>query len=321
MSATLVMLAFEPFLFALFNMLDLRGDGLGRACVDDVACLLRHIHMIRVVYATLRAAELAANLRVQPLRCVLIPVGRRCDLATVAMIRDMLVAHAPSWPSFWVMGHGTLLGVVIGPDAALHEWSSTLTKLTARAKAIAAGRRSPAVGALLYARAAVPMVHHVSQVCLPPRRAAALDLHLPARVLHLLGSPMPINVLLQLKKLGGPAIPSLLASMVASHVRHALSAPTDIDGALNIFAMDADELPLAWRPFGSPRHWKGECMVGEMRKTLDGDFAAWPRRLRDAVRDAVIAARAALAAGQDACRRLRMRPTSHPSTPRMSTRL
>lgn len=58
---------------------------------------------------------------------------------------------------------------------------------------------------------------------------------------------MPTNIILQMMKLGGPAIPSLLASMIASHVRCALSASTDIDGALNIFAPAADELPLAWR--------------------------------------------------------------------------
>lgn len=118
MSATLFVFAFEPFLYALYFMLDLRADGISRACADDVACLLKRLYHIKVVYATFRAAELAANLCTQPKKCVLIPVGRRCDFATVAMIKDKLAACVPAWSSFVISGSGTYLGIVIGPDAA-----------------------------------------------------------------------------------------------------------------------------------------------------------------------------------------------------------
>lgn len=107
---------------------------------------------------------------------------------------------------------------------------------------------------------------------------------------------MPMQVILQLKKFGGPRIPSVLESMISSYVRHALSASTDLDGALSVFAHDAETLPLAWRPFDSPRHWRGECMAGGMRKVLDGDFSGWPRRLHGAVRGLVEAGRAEVAA-------------------------
>lgn len=86
--------------------------------------------------------------------------------------------------------------------------------------------------------------------------------------------------------------------MIASHVRFALSPATDIVGALSVFLVGAEELPLAWRPHASPPLWAGECMAGEMHKSLSGDLSAWPRRLRGAVRAAIDAARESLAAGR-----------------------
>lgn len=111
------------------------------------------------------------------------------------------------------------------------------------------------------------------------------------------GSPMPTNMILKLNQFGGPKVPSLIATMIASHIRYALAENTDIDAALNVFANNAEELPLAWRPFSSPRFWKGACFAGEMRCTLDGDLGAWPPRLRSAVGAAVLAGREAVAAG------------------------
>lgn len=88
---------------------------------------------------------------------MLIPVGRQCDYATIAVIKDKLAACVPAWSSLEISGSGTYLGIVIGPDAALLEWDSTLTRLASRVRAIATGRHSPAVSALLYVRMAAPM--------------------------------------------------------------------------------------------------------------------------------------------------------------------
>lgn len=65
---------------------------------------------------------------------------------------------------------------------------------------------------------------------------------------------------------------------------------------MRVFVPNEDDLPLAGRSFGSSRQWQGECMTGAMWKMLNDDLSAWPRRLQGAVRDAVAAGRAALAA-------------------------
>lgn len=85
--------------------------------------------------------------------------------------------------------------------------------------------------------------------------------------------------------------------MIAAFVRFALSPTTDLAGALSCFDEDMDSLPLAWRPYGSPRHWSGPCMAGALDRTAAGDAALWPRTLRPAVLCAVTAAREALAGG------------------------
>lgn len=95
MSATLFLFAFEPFLLALDNLLDATGDSINRACADDIACLLQHIAPLRKVRSVFRAAELAANLYVKPQKCVIIPVGRRCDPATIELHQDPLARALP----------------------------------------------------------------------------------------------------------------------------------------------------------------------------------------------------------------------------------
>lgn len=90
MLATLFPFACEPFLNALYHLLALVGDSISRACADDVACFFRGVRSLRVVRGVFRAAELAANLVVQPQEYVIIAVGRRCDTSTFQLIRDFL---------------------------------------------------------------------------------------------------------------------------------------------------------------------------------------------------------------------------------------
>lgn len=298
MSATLFSFAFEPFLYALYTLVDTVGAGLSRACADDVACLLKKIRHLRQVFAVFRSAAIIVNLCLQPTKCVLIPLGRRCDLATVAMMKQFLAEIVPQWAQFQISGTGVYLGVQIGPAAHGVSWTATLTKLLNRTGAIARGRHSPAVVASLFMRSAIPMVHHVAQVCMPPPAAARLDLRLPARVLHLPGSPTPTKLLMRLPELSGPRTPSVVASMIAAYVRYSLSVGSDLGGALMCFEDDIDSLPLAWRPFDSLRHGAGPCMAGALKRTAEGDVALWPRALQPAVLVAVAAARAALDEGR-----------------------
>lgn len=268
----------------LYHLVDEAGAGLSRACADDVACL--------------RSAKLAANLCVQPTKCILNPLGRRCNAATVALVKQFILSIAPKWASFQISSAGVYLGVRVGPGAHDAAWDATTQKLVGRVAAIAGGRHSPAVGAALYARTAIPMVHHIAQLCLPPAHVGRPDLRLPARVLHLPGSPMPTKLLLRLQEFGGPRTPSIVAAMIASYVRFALSPMTDLSSALRCCDEDPDSLPLAWRRYDSPRHWAGHCMAGALQRTDAGDVGLWPTALRLAVADAVNAARAALENGR-----------------------
>lgn len=153
------------------------------------------------------------------------------------------------------------MGVAIGPDSDVAPWGGTPDKLINRPAAIVAGRHSPAAGAQLYARCAVLMVHYVAQVRMPPPAVARLDLRIPARILHLPSSPIPMYFLMRLRELGAMKIPSVIAFMVASFVRFALSPSTDFVGALACFSEDTDELPLSWTPYAFPRRWRGACMA------------------------------------------------------------
>lgn len=57
--------------------------------------MLANIAALKKVRAVFRAAELSANLFVQPAKCVIIPVSRRCDPATVELVRTFLTENIP----------------------------------------------------------------------------------------------------------------------------------------------------------------------------------------------------------------------------------
>lgn len=137
MSATLFLFTFEPFLYALYHLIDAAGVGLSRACAGDVACLLRRIQHLRSVFAIFRSAEIIANLSIQPTKCILVPVGRGCGLATIAMVKQFLADLVPSWMTFQISGAGVYLGLQIGPDAHAMAWPSTVLKLVNRVASIA----------------------------------------------------------------------------------------------------------------------------------------------------------------------------------------
>lgn len=134
-------------------------------------------------------------------------------------MRNVLAENIPDWRCFQVAGRGIYRGVAVGPLADDDPCGPMLAKLVARVAAIARGRHSPAVGAAFLARRAAPMVHQTAQVPLPIAGARALDLRLPARVLHLPGSPMPTALPMRIDEFGAMRAPSILAMTIASYVR------------------------------------------------------------------------------------------------------
>lgn len=106
---------------------------------------------------------------------------------------------------------------------------------------------------------------------------------------------MPVTLLIRLNEFGAMRAPNILATMIASVVRFATAPGAQLVSALACFDENADDLPLSWRPFDSPRRWTGQCMAGAPQLTVDGDLTPWPHGLRSAVRAAVGAARDAFA--------------------------
>lgn len=78
---------------------------------------LPHIASLRKVRAVFRVAELSANTFVQPMKCVIVPVARKCDPATIELVRAYLSENLPEWRCFQVAGRGVYLGVAVGPLA------------------------------------------------------------------------------------------------------------------------------------------------------------------------------------------------------------
>eukprot|EP00973_Karenia_brevis_P025649 3537986-Karenia_brevis.AAC.1 len=62
LSGTLFVLATQPILAHLHEVIDASGKGVTRACADDIGCCYKSLWHLQCVYPVSAAAERAANL-------------------------------------------------------------------------------------------------------------------------------------------------------------------------------------------------------------------------------------------------------------------
>ena len=76
MSATLFILAADPFLIHFEQAFSGKYEGIVRACADDVGIALADFRSLKVVEKVFRFAKECANMCLKPKKCNLIPLNQ-----------------------------------------------------------------------------------------------------------------------------------------------------------------------------------------------------------------------------------------------------
>eukprot|EP00973_Karenia_brevis_P087918 12193854-Karenia_brevis.AAC.1 len=91
LSGTLFVLATQPILGHLHEVIDACGKGVTRACADDIGCCYKSLWHLQCVNPVFKAAERAANLVLKIKKCVIAPLSKAptCLLYTSDAADDM----------------------------------------------------------------------------------------------------------------------------------------------------------------------------------------------------------------------------------------
>jgi len=163
LSATLFLLATNPFVF-LINMLS-DGPGLSKSCfcADDVGSALNALKSLKTQCSIFRLAAKVSQMELKPSKCYI--VVSVCSLSDNLkhIIQTWLAENVPEWKDFRIVSAAKYLGVFLGVDGANISYLAPTQKYFDRVEDIS-GASAPALGGILrYNERAVSVFSYVSQ--------------------------------------------------------------------------------------------------------------------------------------------------------------
>ena len=161
MSGTIFAWCLNP---CLNNMVRaVQGNGLVRACADDIALVLRSLRFIIVIAAVYRVIGELTLMQVKPKKCVIIPVAVALSPEVKDCIQLWLARKVPEWKKFRIEGSGKYLGAWLGPASADKRWGSVEAKFADRLRLLWERGAPPSVNSRLYASRALPVLAYLCQ--------------------------------------------------------------------------------------------------------------------------------------------------------------
>ena len=134
MSATLFILAIDPFLIHFEQALSGKYEGIVRACADDVGIALADFRSLEVVEKVFHFAKECANMCLKPKKCNIIPLNPASPTQLDGtlerdLIKSWLISHIPHWQDFCVCLSAKYLGFGFGPEAMAKQWTAPMKTL------------------------------------------------------------------------------------------------------------------------------------------------------------------------------------------------
>ena len=187
LSATLFLLALNPFVDLLNWLSDGPGPSTTCICADDVGSVLRRLKHIKVQYSIFKLAQEVAGMVLKPSKCFLVVSCIELTPEIVAAIRSWLKDNIPQWQDFQIVDTGKYLGIWLGRNSPTKTYEAPVEKFKQRVLQVFEGK-SPSLPAVLQFNERVsPVFSYVSQVMLPPSSVdlESLEQHGIHKILHL----------------------------------------------------------------------------------------------------------------------------------------
>ena len=125
LSMILFAICIEPLLRMLEKAVS--PDDVVGSFADDIALVIQNLLLaLPRLLVVFKVFGLASGLKLNLLKCVLVPLGDDPDI--VKRFADTLRTHAPSWSSIRVQLSAEYLGFMLGPDSHTKQWDVVIRK-------------------------------------------------------------------------------------------------------------------------------------------------------------------------------------------------
>jgi hypothetical protein len=135
-----------------------------RGCADDIGGALASFKLLKIAKPIFDKAADFAGLKLNPSKCVLIPVCY-VDFPLAALaIQEWVARHLPEWKNFKIVRSHAYLGPAIGPSAGDSIWDKSIAKYWARVLSISNLGLSAYYSILAYNTCAVSCLEYLCQL-------------------------------------------------------------------------------------------------------------------------------------------------------------
>ena len=158
-------IAMDPFLRCFDRLIDACGEGIVRACADDIGASLRDIGDLSTMKDIFDLAQALAGLSLKPSKVHIVPAARKSSACELAFVKQWLATNVAEWADFKVAHTAKYLGAYLGPEGGSMIWQAAIAKWAARSYAIASARAPLKPTVHLYNTRAVTTLSYISRGC------------------------------------------------------------------------------------------------------------------------------------------------------------
>ena len=199
-AALLFVIGMEPLLIEIAKSLDSSRHEVLSVFADDVAFATAGVSRLLAMQPLFDKFERCASLSLGVPKCCVIPLASGSQAAAVASVSASLCGSP--WAAFAGVTEAVLIGVSLGPTAALKAWGKPFDKCKQRILEVSGSGRSTAQGLVLARSLAWPVLGYVAQLLPAPRDAARTSKLFVQRLLHLPHHGLPPLLLRSLGTVG-----------------------------------------------------------------------------------------------------------------------
>ena len=259
LSATLFVIAMDPFLKKFNRVLVEKSYGVLYACADDLGGSLLRMTSLLVLHTIFDTMATVAGLILNTSKCVIIPLVPSSS-PLFCSYRVWLEKHIPDWASFKIATHAEYLGFEVGPEAGSYQWVKVLEAFNANLTATSNSGAPPSISVFIYNAKLVPKFSYKAQLVPPVADIAELEKKWSCNILKAPFKSFPPALLYCGKSVGFYQLSSVKVQSSAAAIRAAWSTVNNWKywfDFLNYRSLTYPCLTLGalGNEFLSPPHW------------------------------------------------------------------
>jgi len=177
LSATLFLLAFNPFLILINLISDGPRVSVSCMCADDVGSALRALKSLVRQHSVFKLASRVSGMHLKPSKCFIVVSCVALSEHVCACIRAWLETNIPEWSEFNIVAAGKYLGAFLGRNGCDLTYQGPCSKYFERVKELSLAKAPSLATTLRYNERCATVFSYVSQFMLPndPLSFAAME--------------------------------------------------------------------------------------------------------------------------------------------------